>query len=114
VGRHPVERRQLQRAQAKHVLELGRDAGPAAGDQRRETLIERGLAAQHTGGELVRQPAIGLAEPLDGAVEGQIEGPAGADLRQHGVRGLPGRQALGGHGQASPRLHEGRVVVPSQ
>ena len=81
---HPFQRGKLVRTQPQDVLQLGIDAGPAMGDQRRELGVERAPLPQHAGGQLMRQPAIGLRQRSDLPIERDFKRLSVSNLTEDG------------------------------
>ena len=100
VARHARELQQLVRADAEQVLCLIRCALPAARHERSEARVQLRAAAQHAGGDLVCQPAIGVVEPSGCFVECGFELPAAAHQGE-GLEGGAAGVAAGGHPQSS-------------
>ena len=82
--RHPFQRGKLVRTQPQDVLQLGIDAGPAMGDQRRELGVERAPLPQHAGGQLMGQPAVGLRQLSGLPIERQFKWLSLSNLTEDG------------------------------
>ena len=84
MDRHPLQRGELIRAQPQDVLQIGCDAGPAAGNQRRELRVERAPLSQNASRQLVRQPAIGLGQRSDLPIERDLKRLSVSNLTEDG------------------------------
>jgi hypothetical protein len=78
VRRDAIENAQLVRSEPEHIEECRAERSEPARDEVRQHAVERLRVPQHTRGEFVRQPAVGIGEREERAVEGDIEGDAPA------------------------------------
>jgi len=100
VRRHAGQPEQLVGADPQQVLQIFGRATPVARHERRQPPIELVARPQDARGDLVRQAAVRVVEPVDRGGERRIERPALADLPQDLQSGTSGWGARG-HRQSS-------------
>ena len=103
---HPLQRGELIRAQPQDVLQIWCDAGPATGNQWSELRVQRGPLSQDAGGQLVRQPAIGLGQRSDLPIERNFKRLSVSNLTEDG-QGRAARLETGRQGDRVLLQHSG-------